>query len=444
MFRTKNMFFAVIIIGIIITVSILGCCPAPQQAASNPQAKQVSKKITIWHWMTDRKDTFNELAKKYKAQTGVDVEFMLFFPPDIFSQKVIAAARAGNLPDIFGILGEKKTLGSFVKAGHILDLTSYMQQDNNRWQESFYPQTLAVNIFEPANSYDVMPGIYAAPIDTTVMQFVYNKSILQEAGLNPDNSPKTLDEFIDYAKKAKEKTGKDGFVCGFGEGWLLHALATEWAINIMGEDKFVRTIKGEVSYTDPDWIEVFNIFSKLKDSSIFVSNIASLNNKESEDAFSRGKAAFSFNGSWAVNVYNQLNPGLDYSFFSLPTASSKFPAKIWGGAGSSFMIHAKSANKEEAVKFLKWLTQKEQQIVLIKETNNLPAIKGCEAELPPKLSVLIADLFNLTHPNIWPKNEDSRVIEVFDSGLQQIVMGIKQPKDVAQEVQNTKDRLSKK
>jgi len=414
---------------------LLGGC-APQKPKEN--------KIIVWHWLNDRKDALNKLAADYKAKTGVEVEFKLFSPADIYSQKVIAAARAGNLPDVFGILGEKRTLGSFVKAGHILDLTPYMKENSAEWKERFYPKTLEVVTFNSGNTFQVKEGIYGAPIDTTVINFVYNKSLLKDAGIDPSNPPKTFDAFIDAAKKVKGTKNVSGFVCGWGEGWLLDCLATEWAINLMGEDKFFKTIKGDVPYTDKDWVEVFSYFSKMRDSGMLSANITTMINKESEDAFSKNQAAFSFNGTWAVNVYKQLNPDLDYGFFPLPKISNNFPVKVWGGAGSSFMVNAHSSNKEEAVKFLKWLTEKEQQEFLIKETNNLPAIKNCDEALSPILKTLLESLTILTHPNTWPYNEDSRVIEVMDKGLQQIVMGLKTPEEVAKDIQEVKNRVLNK
>jgi len=402
------------------------------------------RKIVIWHWMNDRQSTFEELVDKYQKETGIKVEFKLFFPPDVYTQKVIAAARANNLPDIFGILGEKKTVASFIKAGHILDLTPYMQENNKEWNNRFYPQSLEVITFKKGNFYRIREGIYGVPIDTTLMQFVYNKSLFKRVNLDPTRPPVTLEEFISYVKEIKEKLGVDGFVCGWGEGWLLNCLATEWAINLMGEEKFLRTIKGEVPYTDKDWITVFSLFKRLKNEDILASNITTMINREAEDLFSKNKAAFSFNGTWSVNVYKQLSPDLEYGFFSLPKISEKFPPKVWGGAGSFFMVNAKSKNREEAVKFLKWLTKKEQQIFLIQKTNNLPAIKGCEEYFPSVLKPLVNELNNLTHPNTWPYNEDSRVIEVMIKGLQQIVMGLKSPEKVAREIQEVKERVSRK
>jgi len=409
--------------------------------------KPKEDKLVIWHWMTDREGAFRELTEKYKETIGLNVEFKLFFPPEIYSQKVIAAARAKTLPDIFGILGERKTLASFIKAGYILNLSPYMKEtigekEDVEWKDSFYPQTLRVVTFNEDNTYGVDGGIYGVPIDTTIMQFIYNKALFKKAGLDPEKSPETVDEFIVLAKGIKDKTGTTGFICGWGEGWLLNALATEWAINTMGENKFLKTIEGEIPYTDPDWLEVFSLFAKLKSSGILASNIATMTNKEAEAAFAEGKAAFSFNGSWSVNVYKQLEEELDYAFFSLPKASSDHPVKVWGGAGSSFMIDANSPKKAQAVKFLKWLSAKEQQEFLAKETNNLPAIKGVSEKLPPILKGLLGTFGNLTHPDIWPRNEDSRVIEIMNRGLQQIVMGLKTPEEVAREIQKKKEKIS--
>ena len=60
------------------------------------------------------------------------------------------------------------------------------------------------------------------------------------------------------------------------------------------------------------------------------------------------------------------------------------------------------------------------------------------------LKSLLDDLDILTHPNIWPKNEDSRVLEVMNMGLQQIVMGVKSPREVAQDIQKIKERVLSK
>jgi ABC-type glycerol-3-phosphate transport system substrate-binding protein len=412
-------------------IVLAGCC------CKKPAAPD----IVIWHWMNDREPAFNELTKKYFQATGVTVEFKLLAFPDIYAQKVRAAARAGNLPDIFGILGEKSELVSFIKGGYLVDLTKEMEKDGAAWKNSFYKQTLDVVSFPATNRYGIAAGIYGVPIDTTAMQFIYNKKLLKNIGVN--NPPATLDEMISYAKKIHEKNPDVyGFSCGWGETWLINCLATEWAINVMGEEKFLKTIEGKVPYTDKEWIEVFALFAKLRDSGILAPNITTMINKESEDLFSKNKAVFSFNGTWSINVYSGLNKDLDYAYFALPRVSEKNKIKIWGGAGSSFMVNPKSANKDKAIAFLKWVTAPEQQKFLVEKTNNLPAIK-LDDDLPLILKPVINGLNDLTHPNVWPANEDSRVVEILNKDLQQIIMGLKTPQEAGKDIQEAKERFAK-
>ena len=223
--------------------------------------------INIWHWMTDRDSAFQELARKYETLTGVKVNFELYAPSDAYSQKIRAAAQGVNLPDIFGILGEKRDFGSFIRAGHILDLTPYMEENNSAWKSRFFPKALAVNEFGAGNSYGIKTGIYGVPIDIMTIQMVYNKKLFKQLGLNPAQPPKTFQEFIDMGKKI-QAAGMQGMVSGWGEVWMVDCFANNYAFNVMGKDKVLATIRGDVPYTDPDWIKVLYLFKEMKESGI--------------------------------------------------------------------------------------------------------------------------------------------------------------------------------
>jgi ABC-type glycerol-3-phosphate transport system substrate-binding protein len=413
-----------------------GCAPK--------QTTKVQTSLSIWHWMTDREPAFQELAKRYEAKTGIKVNFELYAPSDAYSQKVRAAAQGQTLPDLFGILGEKRDFASFIKAGYILNLTPYMEENSGRWRNTFFAKALAVNEFKEGNSYDVKPGIYGAPIDIMTIQMVYNKDLFKALGLNPENPPATFQEFLNIGKKIRE-ANMQGLVSGWGEVWMIDCLANNYAFNIMGQDKVLATIKGEVAYTDPDWVRVFTLFKEMQDSGVLAGGVVTMINKTAEQLFANEKAVFAFNGSWCVNVYKGMNPNLNYAAMLPPKVSDKFPMAIWGGAGSSFMVNAGSKNKEEAVKFLEWLTDKEQQAYLSEATNNLPANKESVSKLPDILAEFSKVMELTTHPNVWGVSEFPVVIEAFDKGIQTIIIGEKTPERVAAEVQKIKEReLAKK
>jgi len=412
-------------------IFIAGCAPSNKSDAKSA--------ISVWHWMTDREPAFQELAKRYEANTGIKVNFELYAPSDIYSQKVRAAAQGANLPDIFGILGEKRDFASFVKAGYVLDLTSYMEANNASWRNEFFPKALAVNEFAQGNSYAVTPGIYGVPIDVMTIQMVYNKDLFKQLGINPDRPPQTFAELLDIGKKLKA-ANMQGLVSGWGEAWMVDCFATNYAFNIMGRDKFIATIKGEVPYTDPDWIRVFALFKQMQDSGVLARGLVTMINKTAEQLFANDKAVFAFNGSWCVNVYRGMNPKLNYEVMLPPKASDIYPMAIWGGAGSSFMVNAAVKNRTEAVKFLEWLTDRDQQAYLAQATNNLPANKNCLSQIPELLTRFSQGMDNATHPNAWEVSEFSTVIDARDKGIQSIIIGEKTPEQVAVEVQKVKDR----
>lgn len=396
-----------------------------------------SNKLLLWHWSTDRNDTFQKFAQQYKQETGVEVTIQLFAPSDAYSEKIIAAAQANVLPDIYGILDKKSIVADFIKAGFVADLTGDMEANGGEWKNSLFDKALADKRFDVGNSYGIKPGIYGVPIDVVNEQMLYNKKLLSQAGITAP--PRTWEEFMRDAQALK-RVGIAPFVSGWGELWLADCFASNYAFNIMGEKKIFATYRGEVKYTDPDWIKVLSIFAEMRDKGVLIDGIVTKGNKYAEQDFALERAAFAFNGSWCVNVYNDMNPKLDYGVIPPPPISNQYPLKIWGGGGSTFVVNGSSPNKDKAIAFLKWLTSKEQQVALAQQTNNLPSNKEAETAISPILAEFAQGMEQSTHPTIWPLEEDPSVVEAFDKGIQAIIIGEKTPTQVAQDVQAVKDR----
>jgi ABC-type glycerol-3-phosphate transport system substrate-binding protein len=428
-------FLTLFLIPLIFSALLLSGCSTKPKSSSHP--------IKIWHWMTDRQQAFEELSRRYEAKTGVKVNFELYAPSDAYSQKVRAAAQGKTLPDIYGLLSEKRDFSSFIKSGHVADFTPFLEEDNGKWKKDFFAKALAVNEFKPDNIYGVPAGFYGVPIDVMTIQMLYNRKLFKKAGLNPAEPPKTWEEFLAAIEKLRA-AGIQGLVSGWSEIWMIDCFASNYAFNIMGEAKVLATIKGEIPYTDPDWIKVFDLFAQMRDKKVLVTGVITMINKTAEQLFSNEKCAFAFNGSWCVNVYKKMNPELDYAAILPPAASDKFPMAVWGGAASSFLVNNRSASKEQAVAFLKWLTDPKQQIYLSEATNNLPANHNALKGISPILARFADAMEYATHPNIWGVSEFPAVIEAFDKGIQSILIGEKTPEKLATELQALKERELRK
>ena len=283
----------------------------------------------------------------------------------------------------------------------------------------------------------IHPGIYGVPIDITTIKMLYNKNLLTKAGFN--TPPQTFQEFQKVAQ-ALQRVGAGRLVSGWGEVWLINCFASHYAFNIMGEEKVMATYRGEVSYTDADWIKVFNVFRIMADQNMLIEGVVAKPNKEAEQDFALGRAAFAFNGSWSVNVYNEMNPDLVYGVFTPPQMNTQRPLHIWGWAGSSFVVNDRSLKKDKAIAFLKWLTAKEQQEYLAQTTVNLPANRDALVASPKILEEFARGIESATHPSMWERIEQPVVAERFGRGLQAILLGRKTPEQVAKEVQEVKVR----
>ncbi len=415
---------------------VLWCAGCGKHSSDGAAA---TKPLRVWHWMTDREDPFNELAARYKREHDLPVRFELYAPSDLYAQKVRAAAQTNGLPDIFGVLGEMRDFASFIQAGHVMDLSAEMETQDAAWEHTFFPVALALNRFAKRNSYGVKPGIYGVPIDVMSIQVYYNKSLLKKLGFDPEHPPQTWDEFLAVGKPAREQHLL-GFVSGWAELWLIDCFATDYAIHLMGLKKVEATFRGEVPYTDPDWVKVLGVFEQLRASNLLAEGVVTMVNKRAEQLFANGQAVFAFNGTWGVNVYHSMAPTLDYGVMMLPVIRKDRPMVTWGGAGSSFMVNAKSPKRQEAIEFLKWLTADPQQQYLLDTTNNIPANQHVAANLPPALAAFADDMDAVVHPRLFDVQERPAVIEAFDKGIQSILIGEENPLQVAQEVQDMKQR----
>ncbi len=398
--------------------------------------------------MSDREETFEELARRYETQTREKVRFELYAPSEAYTQRVKASAQTNTLPDVYGVLGEKRDFASFIKSGYVSDLTpdlsaSDPNTEGSTWQGTLFAKALAVNEFLPDNEYGVQPGIYGVPIDVMNIQMVYNLALYEQAGLDPAVPPATWEEFMRHCRVLKDK-GIPRFVSGFGEIWLIEALASNFAMNIMGEEKFFDTLRGKVPYTDPDWIRVLTLFKEMADEQVLVDGGVTMVNKTAEQTFANERAAYAFNGSWCINVYKGMNPSLRYAAMLPPRVTPANPMRIWGGAGGSFVINAKSSRRERAIRFLRWLTSADAQAYLASQTENLPSNRESLQQISPILAQFSDDMDNTTHPNVYPAHENPVVSEALNKGIQSILIGEKTPEAVARDVQKIKEKESKK
>lgn len=405
-----------IAVALVLTVA---ACGGPSSAPSD----EADTELVFWHYFTDRADLLQQFADEYEAETGVSIDLVLV-PGDTLGQKFQAAAQAGTLPDLSAAWsGVGEETAPYAREGQIANLSEEMADG---WSDRFDPSLLAAASFPDGNAFDVPPGQYLLPLDSTNMQVLYNKQMFAEAGIT--ELPTTWSDFL-AAGQQLAAAGFPPFTAGFGQ-WPLSSFTQVYQWNIVGEENLKATFDGTMPYTAEPWVELLGLFEELGQAGILAEGTITNDAPAAESLFVNGQAAMLFDGSWALGVFKQQNSSFtDYGVFFPPSAGDH-PVRIPGGVGAMVFAVGSSPNRDEAVEFLQWLTDTDRQRRYASESLNLPAnLDAADTGLDENLAAFAAkgDAVAPTLPTPMP----GAVETTMTKGIQRILQGQDTPEGVA-------------
>ena len=171
------------------------CSPQPSAAREAPtraprHARRATK-LTVWvGWSARELSEFKKVVAEYDAKNpDVDVKVV----GGINDDKIIAALRAGNGPDVVSSF-TSSNVGIYCSSGGWIDLAPYLKQSK-----------IDMNQFPASTRYytQYKGKRCALPLLADVYGFYYNKALFKKAGLN--GPPKTMQQLTPYAKKLTVK-----------------------------------------------------------------------------------------------------------------------------------------------------------------------------------------------------------------------------------------------
>lgn len=410
-------------------IAVVAVAALALTGCSNGGPSESGETLTFWHYFTDRVGVLQELADQYEAETGVTVELELV-PGDALGQKFQAAAQSDTLPDISaGWVGASEVLAAYANDGQVLNLSEV--DGSEEWFERFVPSTIQGVSYAEGNQWDVDPGVYLVPFDTTNMQILYNIAAFEDAGI--DAPPSDFGEFVDASQQLRD-AGYQPFVSGFGS-WPLGSYAAMYIDNVIPKDVRDAAYAGEARYDTEEWVDFLDLFAELAQEGVFADGSVGYDMPAAESLFTSGQVGMIFDGSWALGVFGQTNPDFtDYGVFFPPTFGDE-ELLIPGGVGSTAFVVGSSPKKDAAVEFLQWMTETEQQRVYSEQSLNIPANQQVvdELELSPNIAAFAEGAAFLTPPAT--SSMQAEVTTTMLAGLQLIVAGTDTPQAVAARMQ---------
>ncbi|MGG4146490.1 sugar ABC transporter substrate-binding protein [Paenibacillus algorifonticola] len=272
---------------------------------------------------------------------------------DQFNNTVLTAIQAGEAPDLFPVPSTMK-LSTAVAQGWFQPLDDYIDEE---FKSAFVDGTFTEGTtVKDGKIYSIPEG---QSLPTTLV--FYNKKLFKEAGLDPENPPKTYTEFREAAKRITE-AGKGSYY-GIVEGGKQ---AGRWTSAIQDGSSLagsgltasspVSLVTNETSYDSKPVTELFRLFQGIAEDGSYHPQTAAITAPEARALFAQGQAGFIVQGAWNVGVWNSNASDLDYGVMAPPLPDSGrvgslplYGSQPWIG------LSAKSKHPAEAALYLKEL-----------------------------------------------------------------------------------------
>ncbi|UKS28476.1 sugar ABC transporter substrate-binding protein [Paenibacillus sp. HWE-109] len=380
--------YSAILIGSALIVQIITACsasPANTASTGTPAATGTSgnkadaaptgEKVTlrVMDWADSEKPYREKFIKDFEAKyPNIKIEYTLM-SVDQFQNTITTAIKSGDAPDLFPIPGNM-SLSMAVKGEWYQPLDAYLD-------DAFKNQFID-GVFVEGST--VLNGkVYSIPALSSVPSTLvyYNKQLFRDAGLNPDNPPKTYTEFREAAKKITE-AGK-GKAYGIIEGgkqigrWKLAAM--DWSAlggSGLNQQSPISLATHDANYDSKAVVDVMNLFKGMKDDGSFHPKTMSISAPEARALFGEGQAGFILQGEWSIGVWKRDNPNLDFGVMMPPVPDDgqkgylpKSTIGAWIGMSKT------SKHPKEAALYLKEYFSKEYQSVLVKAGDRFSILK---------------------------------------------------------------------
>ncbi|KAA0548419.1 extracellular solute-binding protein [Bacillus sp. BGMRC 2118] len=384
---------------------------------NSSEDEKESVTLTIGSWRTEDTAGYAKVIEAFNKQhPEIKVEFKPSKNTE-YNTILNTALQSGEGPDLIHLRPYAPGI-ALADAGYIEPL------DGLEGLDVFPESSLAASKGSDGKQYGV-------PLNMSTTQMFYNKKIFSDLGLK---EPKTWDEFIALNKKIKEE-GITPIALGSKEGWLLSAAHGIFGPAHYGGNEFVEKItKGETNFASAEFVNSIKAMDELK--AYFPDNYEGLGMEDIRTLFFTGKAAMFPMGSWEIEVLRGMNPDLELGFFPMPSATGK-DATITAWVDGSYAVNANSKHKEEAKKFIQFLTTSEFGELFTKEFKMISAVPDVQSddELVNGLSEAVATISTpyMMVVHFAGGNPTSKV--TLETELQGMYLGQQTPEGVAKKVQ---------
>ncbi|BCZ44178.1 ABC transporter substrate-binding protein [Clostridium gelidum] len=423
---------------ILATTLLVGTMVGCGTTSSTGSGSATGKTVKIFQLKVEINDQLQALAKKYEEEKGVKVDIQSVGGGADYgaSLKAEFAKGADAEPDVFMIQGA----GDYGVWKHKIDDLS-----DQGWVDKAVKGTL--------DTVTIDKKVYGMPAATEGYGLIYNKAILDKAGIDP----KSIDTF-DKLKAAFEKLDSKKAELGL-DNVLSYTTKETWVtgnhtfnIPFATQDNPAQFVK---DYIDKkvdvvnnkqfnDWMNLVELMCKYSGGK----TLDTIDYSSQVGNFALGKTAFIQQGNWVAGDLKKLeNPDAKFNMGFVPLAinnDAKVSGSIPVGVPMYWVVNKDSKVNKEAKEFLDWMvTSTAGQESLVKDMNMIPAFTNFKAESDNDLNKSISEYNKAGKTLPWaftnfPDGFSMNNIGPIFSKFLTTDMGAQAKKDMLQSIQDAK------
>ena len=335
--------------------------------------------ITLWTRSPlerQAKNVVEAYNKSHKNQVKLEI-----IPNDDMGGKVGGASQTDSLPDI--LAGDVVRIPYWASEGIFTDITKQIDGlDNKADLQQGHIEAGTVDGAE-----------YTLPFITDVSVMVWNKNLYKEAGLDPEQGPKSIDQFVEQAKKVAA-LNKDGVAGSYLAGQSGGALVFDLFPSVWADGESVMNKDGSEATLDNDSMKgVLDAYKELANTT----NGLGAGSKEETGAtwtapFANGKiGVMPYPNTSTTALFDaEKDGGFEVGVAPIPGTKEGKTSTFLGG--DAMGISKDSKHVAQAWNFLYWLMQSDAQKEVFADqgdtASNIQTLKTAYKDADPRIQTI--------------------------------------------------------
>lgn len=335
--------------------------------------------ITLWTRSPlerQAKNVVEAYNKSHKNQVKLEI-----IPNDDMEGKVGGASQTDYLPDI--LAGDVVRIPYWASEGIFTDITKQIDGlDNKADLQQGHIEAGTVDGAE-----------YTLPFITDVSVMVWNKNLYKEAGLDPEQGPKSIDQFVEQAKKVAA-LNKDGVAGSYLAGQSGGALVFDLFPSVWADGESVMNKDGSEATLDNDSMKgVLDAYKELANTT----NGLGAGSKEETGAtwtapFANGKiGVMPYPNTSTTALFDaEKDGGFEVGVAPIPGTKEGKTSTFLGG--DAMGISKDSKHVAQAWNFLYWLMQSDAQKEVFADqgdtASNIQTLKTAYKDADPRIQTI--------------------------------------------------------